>query len=33
MLQSGLCEYSDAYTVVKGTITVTRPNIMHMTKN
>ena len=33
MLQSGLCEYSDAYTVVKGTITVARPNIMHMTKN
>ena len=26
MLKSDLCDYSVAYTVVKGTITVTRPN-------
>ena len=26
MLQSNLCDYSDAYIVVKGTITVERPN-------
>ena len=26
MLRSDLCDYSDAYTVVKGTITVTNPN-------
>ena len=26
MLRSDLCDYSDAYIVVKGTITVTRPN-------
>ena len=26
MLQSDLCNYSDTYIVVKGTITVTRPN-------
>ena len=26
MLRSDLCEYSDAYIVVKGTITVTKPN-------
>ena len=26
MLQSDLCDYSDAYIVVKGTITVTDPN-------
>ena len=26
MLRSNLCDYSDAYIVVKGTITVTRPN-------
>ena len=26
MLRSSLCDYSDAYIVVKGTITVTRPN-------
>ena len=25
MLRSDLCDYSDAYIVVKGTITVTRP--------
>ena len=25
MLRSDLCDYSDAYVVVKGTITVTRP--------
>ena len=27
MLQSDLCDYSDAYIVAKGTITVTDPNI------
>ena len=33
MLRSDLCDYSDAYIVVKGTIVVTRPNIiMHMTR-
>ena len=26
MLQSDLCDYSDAYIVVKGTITVAREN-------
>ena len=26
MLQSGLCDYSDAYIVVKGTINVADPN-------
>ena len=26
MLQSGLCDYSDTYIVVKGTITVADPN-------
>ena len=26
MLKSDLCDYSDAYIVVKGTITVLRPN-------
>ena len=26
MLRSGLCDYSDAYIVVKGAITVTNPN-------
>ena len=26
MLRSDLCDYSDAYIVVKGTITVVRPN-------
>ena len=26
MLRSGLCDYSDVYIVVKGTITVTDPN-------
>ena len=26
MLRSGLCDYSDAYIVVKGKITVTNPN-------
>ena len=26
MLQSDLCDYSDTYIVVKGTITVARPN-------
>ena len=26
MLRSDLCDYSNAYTVVKGTITIVRPN-------
>ena len=26
MLRSDLCDYSDAYTLVKGKITVTNPN-------
>ena len=26
MLRSHLCDYSDAYIVVKGTITIVRPN-------
>ena len=26
MLRSDLCDYSDAYIVVKGTITIERPN-------
>ena len=26
MLQSDLCDYSDAYTIVKGTINVADPN-------
>ena len=26
MLQSGLCDYSDTYIIVKGTITVADPN-------
>ena len=26
MLRSDLCDYSDAYIIVKGTITVARPN-------
>ena len=26
MLRSDLCDYSDAYIVVKGTITIVRPN-------
>ena len=26
MLRSGLCDYSDAYIIVEGTITVTNPN-------
>ena len=33
MLRSDLCDYSDAYIVVKGKITVTRPGILCMTKN
>ena len=32
MLQSDLCDYSDAYIVVKGTINVTDPNNKHMIK-
>ena len=33
MLRSDLCDYSDAYIVVKEDITVTDPNIMCMIKN
>ena len=33
MLRSNLSVYSDAYNVVKGTITVTDPENMHMIKN
>ena len=32
MLRSDLCDYSDAYIVVKGTITVFRPNAAKKTK-
>ena len=32
MLRSDLCDYSDAYIVVKGTITVLRPNATKKTK-
>ena len=32
MLRSDLCKYSDAYTVLKGTITVLRPNAAEKTK-
>ena len=32
MLRSDLCNYSDAYIVVKGTITVLRPNTAKKTK-
>ena len=32
MLRSDLCDYSDAYIVVKGTITVLRPNAAKKTK-
>ena len=32
-LQSDLCDYSDAYIVVKQTINVTGPIMMHMTRN
>ena len=33
MLRSNLCDYSEAYIVVKGTITVTRLGSIIMTKN
>ena len=33
MLRSDLCDYSDAYIIVKGTITVTIQRMMNMTKN
>ena len=33
MLRSNLFDYSDAYIVVKGTITVTNPDLFCMTKN
>ena len=32
MLKSDLCDYSDAYVVVKGTITILRPNVTKKTK-
>ena len=32
MLRSDLCDYSDAYIVVKGTITVVRSNVAQKTK-
>ena len=32
VLRSGLCDYSDAYNVVKGTIIVVRPNTAEKTK-
>ena len=32
MLRSDLCDYSDAYILVKGKITVTNPNINHYDK-
>ena len=32
MLRSDLCDFSDAYIVVKGTITVLRPNAAKKTK-
>ena len=32
MLRSDLCDYSDAYIVVKGTITVLRPNAVKKNK-
>ena len=32
MLKSDLCDYSDAYVVVKGTITILRPNATKKTK-
>ena len=33
MLKSNLCDFSDAYIVVKGRITVTDPNDAFMTRN
>ena len=33
MLRSGLCDYSDAYILVKGTITVTAPGVNNNTNN
>ena len=32
MLRSDLCDYSDAYIVAKGTITVVKPNTGQKTK-
>ena len=32
MLTSDLCDYSDAYIVVKGTVTVLRPNAAKKTQ-
>ena len=33
MLRSNLCDYSDAYTLVKGTITVTAPGVNNNVDN
>ena len=33
MLRSDLCNYSDAYIIVRGTITVTVQRMMNMAKN
>ena len=33
MLRSNLCDYSDAYILVKGTITVTTPGVNHNANN
>ena len=33
MLRTGLCDFSDAYIVVKGDITVTEPNDAKRNKN
>ena len=33
MLRSDLCNYSDAYIIVRGTITVTVQKMMNMAKN
>ena len=33
MLRSNLCDYSDAYILVKGTITVTAPGVNHNANN
>ena len=33
MLRSDLCDYSDAYIVVKGTVTVLRPNAVKKKQN
>ena len=33
MLRSSLCDYSDAYILVKGTITVTAPGVNNNANN